>query len=662
MAVGEEIYRSRVAPARTASLPLDDPRNSPAVAIGQGMERLGGALHQRELQDYQIQRKLDADREGSDFAVRFAEARAKFDQFSIDRRNAAPADAAGHSEAMQTAWQAESETLLQGLRESSQINNARAQLAQFGERLVSSEVDWAEGRRVAKLVNDQQQLSMIGANRARQMHDTAAYAEELAAGHQAIDALNIPADVKEKLGREHDQQVTIGYLNGLNDTSPHAAVALIDGGAFGEILDPGQIEQARNGAMVEVRRADAVAAHQQQLEAAAVRENVQGLKARIDGGVAVPDAELAQAQMDLARIGDAGGATAMGVLRVQNGVTRETEPWTPMQFDAEINRLTGKAKRTAEEDVRLAALRSQRPNAVATYNNNPGEWAARNGMPPPALDLADAGSVAGRMRWARSVEAQTGRPVNPLQPTEAAVLREQAAVSPKGRLDVANQIASFGGMGAVRAAALIAPNDPMLGRLATLANRQLRADATTGGEVRKQRKDLIDGTNGNDANGDFYDALGAAGGLLAPGQVGAAFEIARNLYAARSHSARYDQGLFDRATHEALGGTFGPNGEKLGGLGSYGSTPVLLPPGMSDATFDKRMARLPMLALERAKFRPVWQDGTAMSGAELRKNFTPVMRPDGRYEFHGANGDVVTVKGGRTWVLDIAQMARNVGE
>jgi len=658
MAIEAPGYTSQVRPARSTPLPFRDPGSDAGVAIGEGMARIGGELHRGQLEAHAAERRLKSDAEAADFSVRFAQSRAKFDAFTAQQRNVAAPGGEGHAEGVKTAWEAEAATLLEGFSERGNVNAAREQLANYGARLVEGEVAWQEGQRVVKTVTDQQALSDIGGNRARL--NPSAYAEELTAGRNAIAALNVPADVRAKLLRAHDQTVTVGFLNGLNDTNPAGAIALIDAGAFNDVLDPQQIEQARAGAMVEVRRADAAAAHQQQLEAAQVRDTVQGLKTQIEGGVSVPDSVLAKAQGDRERIGDQGGATAMGLLRVQNGIRRETEPWTPLQFDTEIAALTGKgAKRSPAEDVRLKTLQSLRPAAVATYNSNPGEWAAKNGMPPPPLDFTDRTSIAQRTQWARVVQDRTGRPVNPLLPAEAATLREQAAASPRGRVEVADAIAQLGGYSTLLAARQIAPNDPMLGRLAQLADPQQRRAAANGAEIRQTRKDVIDGTNGNDASEDFREALGSAGSLMAPADVGAAFEIARNLYAARAEGANYDQALFEQATHQALGGTYGRNGQKLGGIGTHGRNPVLLPEGMSDATFDKTLARFGAAGL-RGPNRPVWADKTPMEAADLAK-FIAVRRPDGLYEFHDGSGAKVTVKDGRTWTLDVARFAREAG-
>lgn len=374
----------------------------------------------------------------------------------------------------------------------------------------------------------------------------------------------------------------------------------------------------------------------------------------------VPDAQIASLQSQLETVGDHGGATELGVLRVKGSVRREVDVWTPAQIDGEINRLAGLKSRSAEQDVRLKALREMKPGLVAEYNNNPGGWAAKNGMPPPALDLGNPQSVAARSAWQRSVAATTGRPVPFFSTAEAGQLREQATASPKGRLDVANQIAAIGGYGVLQAARQIAPNDPMLGRLALLPPES-RVAATNGIEARKARPDLVDKMAGNMARDAFLSRVGIAASLLPQADLNAAFEVSRNLYAdwAVRHGAQdYDEKDYAQFVHQALGGARGANGEKLGGIGSFGRQPVLLPPGMSDDRFNRALAR--MQFKPNSPRTPVWHDGSAMSPAELRR-FVPVQRPDGRYEFHGPDDSVVMAKGGGIWSIDVVRMAKDMG-
>jgi hypothetical protein len=660
MAAEERIYQQRVGPARTTPLPYAS-AESYGAGVGEAMGQLGDTIHRGQIQNFQIEKRQEADQQLADFSAKFAEARLAADKASIDARNTAQPGAAGHAKAMDDWWSGQAEQLTQGITNSHVLRAAKQQIVEFGARFAGSEYQYEAGARVGKLVTDTQSASDLAANRARLAHDPKSFAEELTLGRQSIDALQgVPADVKEKLVRHHDETVTVGYLNGLNDTNPKAAIALLDAGAFNDILTPQQVEQARGGATVEVRRLDAAAAHQQALQTAALRDQVQTAETRISAGVQVPDGQLAGLQAQLQAIGDQGGATKIGVLRVKGGVIREADVWRPEQFDSEINRLAGLKSRSPEQDIRLKALRDMRGSAVATFNNNPGEWAAKNGMPPPVLNLSDPAAIAARSSWQRAVGAEAGRPVPFFTGAEASALRAQATASPKGRLDVANQISAIGGYGVLQAARQIAPNDPMLGRLALLPPES-RVAATNGIEARKARPDLVDGAAGKMARDAFLSRVGVAASLLSQSDLNAAFEASRNLYAdwAGRHGAQdYDDKDYAQFVHQALGGTRGPNGEKLGGLGSWNRQSVLLPPTMTDDRFNRTLARLQYRP--DTPNAPVWHDGQAMTPDQLRR-YVPVQRPDGLYEFHGPNDTVVTVKGGRTWTLNIERLAKDLG-
>lgn len=638
--------------------------NAFGADVGRAMAKVGDSLHRSEIQAFQIERQQKADQEAADFNARFAAARERMDKLSIDSRSNAGPGAAGHSQAMADAWKAESEQLLQGLTESRLINSAKGQMAEFGSRLRSSEYEYEQGARIGKLVADQKSASDVAANRARQAHDPKSFAEEISLGRQGIEALvGVPEKVKQELIQHHEQSVAVGFINGLNDTNPKGALALIDSGAFNEMLTPQQLDQARNGAMIEVRRADAAAQHQQQLQTAALRDQVSTLKTQISAGVQVPDAQLADVQSRLSALGDNSAATEIGVLRVEAGVRREADVWKPEQYDSEINRLAAKDKRTADEDIRLKVLRGMRPSAVSTFNNNPGEWAAKNGAPPPTIDLDNPATFAARASWARSVTATTGRQTPFFNDAEVRQLRDEASVSQQGMVDVANKLAALGGLDARRAARQVLPNDPMLGRMVSI-DGDSRAAALRGAAVRKTNKAIVDGQAAQEVASHFYDILGAAAQSFDQGEVGAALEVAKNLYA----DAKARQGVNDwdgRADdlnpyiNVALGGKKGADGFWRGGLGRWNDVPMLLPDNWTQGAFDR--------VLSQVRFRPdskngpVWADGKPMSATDLRR-YVPVRRADGRYEFHDKRGGTVArQRNGAIYALDIEAVGRGIG-
>lgn len=667
MAIEERGYSQQLGPARSAALPMAD-ASAFGSEVGKAIGNVGDSLHRSEVEAYRIERQQKADQAAANFNAKYAAARERMDRLSVDMRSNAAPGAAGHAKAMADAWQAESDGLLQVATESGEshlINSAKAQLAEFGSRLRSSEYEYEAGARTGKLVADQKTATDVAANRASQVQDPQKYAEEIKIGRQGIEALvGVPDNVRQELIQHHEQAVSVGYLNGLNNTNPKAAIALIDSGAFNEMLTPQQLDQARSGAMVEVRRADAAAQHQQQLQTAAMRDQVSTLKTQISAGVQVPDAQLADVQTRLSALGDNSGATEIGVLRVEAGVRREADVWKPEQYDSAINALAAKQKRTPEEDIRLKVLRQMRPSAVSTFNSNPGEWAAKNGFAPPAIDLDNPATFAARQSWARTVTAQTGRQTPLFNDAEVRQLRDEAGVSQQGMVDVANRLAALGGMDARRAARQVLPNDPMLARMVAI-DGDSRAAALRGAAVRKANKAIADGQASAEISSHFYETLGAAAQSFDAGEVGVALEVAKNLYAdaqARSGNVDWASGGkpedLNPYINIALGGKKGADGFWRGGLGHWNDVPMLLPDGWTQGAFDRVLSQVRFKP--ESKTAPVWSDGKMMSAADLRR-YAPVRRADGLYEFHGPNGTVARQRNGKIYAIDIEAVGRGIG-
>jgi hypothetical protein len=651
-------YRAQVAPERTTqSLPFAN-EDSFGASIGEAIFRGGGELGRQSVQKHRLELERDYTTENIDVSTAFEKLQADYSVL-WDRAQ----KEAGSPDAPDTAalakWKDERGQELLG-----NIKNNRLRTHYIGEfqswrARADAQADILDATITAR--RNTNQAIDAGNFRANAVGRNAPAEDYVDAMKRAEGMWNnmpgVSEDVRHDGLAKERQNITISWLGGMPGEQ---ALANLASGDFDGILTPGQMDQVRNGAEVEVRRKLAQGAHEDQLARAALRDEVETTNAQISAGVEVPDSQLADLQSRLTAIGDQGGATKMGIARVESRVRQVAKVWRPEEYDNRINDLAGQKKRTSEEDIELATLRRMRPGAVATFNANPGEWAANNGMPPPALDLGDPNSIAARKSWARTVAATAGRPVPLLTAAEAGDLRAQATESARGRLAVADQLAALGDYRSITSAARqVAPGDAMLARLSTLP-RETRASAVAGAEVRKTQRDLVDGVAGQDALDAYRSRVGTAAQLMNPSDTNAAFETARNLYAnwaARNGVQEFREDQFATFIHQSLGGVKGARGEKMGGVGQYNRQSVLLAPGLSQGSFDKVMARL---AFRPGPKFPVWQDGRAMTPAEV-KRYQPVLRPDGRYEFHGPGTEVLTVKGGSIWTLDIQKVAKDLG-
>ena len=415
-----------------------------------------------------------------------------------------------------------------------------------------------------------------------------------------------------------------------------------------------RIAQAREA--VEQRRLQAEQEGRDAVGKAQIRESIQLVQARIEAGEDVSDADIQRAAEQARSLGDDSTGYKLDVAVVKAGVNRETRSWSPTKFADEINTLRGKGeKRTPAEDIRLNQLETIAPSRRVEFDSNPGAWAARNGAPPPALNWSDPATIVARSRWASSVGAAAGRPAVLLTPEEQKSLSVQASADPKGRLAVADKLALFGGRNAVRAARQVAPGDDMLARLVVL-RRGDRASVLNGAEARKAHPQLVDGKAAPDVREAFDERLGNAAGLMGQGDLAAVYEVARSMYAdaaAKEGATEFDAERFPAYIHRALGGTKDAQGVWHGGIGYRGGAPVLLPQWMSQSQFDTVLARVNWPAGKG----PVYRNGAAMEREDVLK-LTPVLRPDGRYEFHGRDGQIATRRDGSAWAIDLDSIGR----
>lgn len=651
-------YRAQVAPVQvTQALPFVN-EDSFGGQIGDALMHGGQQAGQDAIRKHRIELERDYTAENVAAATSFEKMQADYSVlWDAAQKGAGSADAPD-TKALAKWRDEQARTMLSG------ISNPRLRTHFTGAVDQWKAQADAQGRILDAAIETQRTVTQAG--EAGQLRANAV--SRNAPAQDYVDAMtrandmwsNMPgiSDAVRVKGLDGERQdITISWLRGMPG---EAALAQLASGDFDSILTPGQMEQVRSGAEVDVRRTIAQVAHQDALAKAGLRDEVETVTAQISAGVDISDDQLAGLQSRLEASGDQGGATKMGITRLEARVRRQADVWRPEEFDNRINHLAGQKTRTPEEDVELTTLRKMRPGAVATFNSNPGEWAAKNRMPPPALDLADAASIEARKAWSRTVARSAGRPVPLLTAAEADDLRVRTAESARGRLAVANEIAGFGDYRSVTSAARqVAPGDAMLARLATLP-RETRAAAVAGAEVRKTQKDLVDGLAGQEALDAYRSRLGTSAQLMNPSDFNAAYETARNLYAdwaARTGVQDFREEQFATFIHQSLGGVKGPRGEKLGGVGRVNGAPVLLPPGMTQDRFDRTWARF---NFRPGPNTPVWQDGKAMTVAEV-KRYQPVQRPDGFYEFHGPNNQVLTRKDGAIWRIDMNVLARDMG-
>lgn len=458
----ERGYQAQVG-AKAQDVAVQTSPDAYGAQLGSAMGELGQTVHRGEIQAYQIERKAKADSEATGFARNFAEWRANMDGVIREQRSGAAPGGAGHQQAVRDAYEKGRETLLSGITEDSVRNSASTQFSTFGASLLEREGTWAEGKRVAKVVDDTQVLSDIGANRVRQMSDQGAYQEEVKLGYAFVDSLAVDDDTKAKLRRELvDQKYAIAYIGGLNDKDPVMARGMLDSGAFNEILEPAQMEQLRNGADIEIRRAAAAADQEASMQKAALGEQIQTFREMNQQGIEIPADQLAAMRDAAAASGDTSTAVQLDGMMADNAFAKAYRGATPVQRERRLAELSGKAKPDGNEQRELDWLRQHSGALDSEFNNDPVGYAAKNGAGssvPPPIDVADAASVKARLDWRRQYSKATGRPVPVFSDNELLPLREQVQSGAPGRLAVLQALDTMPEVDRALAAGQLMPGD-----------------------------------------------------------------------------------------------------------------------------------------------------------------------------------------------------------
>lgn len=662
----EQIYQPQVAPGSTPGIPLASPQDF-GSAVGQGIAELGGALEQRHFDAYRIERDLKADQERTAVSASFAATRHSNDQALEDLKTKAGPGGAGYSASVANLLEGQREALTKGIVEDGTRQAALRQFDEYAAQTSASADHYQLGTAIKKSVSDNAAADDTMRNRIATNPQSYAQEVHVRSAEIANLALLTP-DQREAAIRSSQQQASMGLIQGLVDSGQvKAALELIKGGAFDDHLSPEQREWGQRYGETEVRRQEALAAHQIALQKAQTNEAIATAKAQQSAGIVVPDAQLDQLAHAATANGDTSNAVELSAMRIRNSVNRETQPWSAQQFDQNIADLRALgSKATPDQQVRLKALEEIAPQRKAQFERDPGQWAALNGSPPPALDFSDPATWAARKQWAATVGKTIGRPVPLLQPAEVDQLKANFVSGDKGRLQVIDTIAPLGGLEAMQAMKQIAPDDAIAQRLVGLPTAN-RASAARGAEARKADRSLIDDMkagadpgSGRMALEKFTTDVAPALARFAPQDANAAREIAGNLYAdwARAHGVHtFNPNQYGTFLQMAVGGAIDRQGVFHGGIGYWNKAPVKLPAEQSQAQFEHVLSSVTWSGDPKVT-HPVYSDGKTVMTPQTLRSYTPVARSDGMYEFHGPNGVVVANNAGGVFKLDIGYLGR----
>ncbi|TCP35916.1 hypothetical protein [Sphingomonas sp. BK235] len=659
----ERGYEQQLGPPRAVPLPQAG-AGAFGAGVGAAIAELGAAGHAQDLRRYQLDRQQKADSEAADFNARFAVARTDADHFVTDLRHNPKPGGEGHAVAVTDWWRARADGLADGIADDRVRRSALAQLGEFGQRLSSNEYQWQEGQRVGKLTTDQLQATQASANRARRLPDPDAFAQELSLGRQGIEALaGVPPEVREKLGRDFDEKVSTGYLQGLIERDPAAVPRVLDSGAFDSILPPEVAEHLRRGAEVQLRRGEAEARARQAQELALVRQQLRAREVDLAAGAGSGDDRRAVAAQWHA-LGDDAKAEEWRGRAVAFDAVQHTRDWTLPQLDQRVAELSAKQARGAldgDEAHELRGLTEQR-RATAERLAEPGgallQQQYASGQPVAPLDPRDPASLRARADQAVAAAARYGRAApEPLLRTELPGFHDLVHGGPAQRLEALAALQGFGDPRVIRAAATqAAGSEDGAFRVAAQLPLSVAREVLRGEETLRSAPKVFDEAR---ARVDFAKWYGP---VLAPlgGYRDDVFRAAKSFYAQRAVDGglhQYDPGRFAEAVETVLGRQPGANGA-TGGVAHTPGGLVLVPQGMSGDELMRRFARASAADYARASGgrSARWSDGHVMTRGEFA-TMLPTAVGDGRYAFR-SGGRMVKDEHGDDYTVDVRQLGQ----
>ncbi|WP_404480044.1 hypothetical protein [Novosphingobium sp. BL-52-GroH] len=652
----ERGYEAQVMPKAGAPMPMASARTYGAE-LADTVGQVADDMHRREIRANQVQRSQRADQEASDFAHKNALHQQNMDGIVRQlRTNPTSADYAEHVDLVQKADDAARENMLAGITEDSVRRRAVQQLDAQRTRLVGQEAEFAEVQRVAKTTLDAGSVLDINANRIRTSTEPADLGGAITDWHGYVDGLQGLTPVqKAKLRQQGEQTYTVAFVNHLNDTNPTAALAMLDAGTFGSVLDPQQIEQLRNGSMVEVRRAQAQVEHQANLENAAAREEIATATEQASQGIDV-SAQLPGLMAKAAAMGDTSTVAKLQGLERDNAFARVWGKVSPLTRQQRLQALNAvpEAKRSETDQAEIKWLTDKGGSLDSQFNSDPVAFAAQTapaGMGPPPITEWAPQELAQREKWMKGAVGAYGR-MEPLTGAEAKALQEQAIGSDGGYRQVLSTLGGFSGRTAMQAVRQVLPSDAFAQSVVALP-APIQRQALDGREIRKANPQILKAPKDDVATQEQLQGL-RAGFNLALGNVPASqrngiLEVAENIAAdALAKNGRLSEqmsgAMLARALDAALGST-GSGPTKKGGIGWWNGTMYLLPDRVSEGGFAGHVSRY---ITDHPDQAPVNPDGTPANIRAAR----PVAIGGGRYQFMVGNR-VIMGRDGKPWVRTV---------
>ena len=642
-------YAPQLSPQRTATaLPMATPEDYGA-GVGDALMGAGGVAGRAAIEDRKLETQREYDRQTTDAMLRWSQLKEAYGVADNEARTNAVPGAAGHAKSMTDLAAKQSDEFLATIGHEGLRQAYAGRLGEWkSERAVQA--DAFERGSTAKLMADQMDASADMIANSVRGKPLADYVEAIS----DIETMEVPQGIPQAAvldwRRSAAQKATFAWLR---SQEPEFRKAMIDSHTYDTLLTSEQVEAVLSEADSDIRRKQIDADAAARAAKAEDVEYVDDVLDRINRGYPVEDDDYAEAMTRATRSGLEKRVRDLNDAHVGKQVNKEWANATPAQMDARIKIIDADLAKAGDkgspalvaERTALSKLLTER---TAQVKDDPLAAGAAMGISVGPVDWANPASVAARRKAADATARALGVPAKYLSDEEAAQLAANAT-TPAGQLTVARQIRQLGPRAATAAAQQVLPGDSLFAYSMGL-RPELQASVYRGVGLRKEFPVAEDKAQQiwRETTGDALSSMPAASRE-------AAYLTAKELYrqaASAKGKDEFDPVLYRGAVREALGGN--PT-NRTGGVGEWNGAKILLPPTMSQQQFDARLGGYKPTRAYRG-------DKSKIGGAELRDRFTPVLQPNGKYQFRSERGEYAVIEDGRTLLeVDVTKLTPATG-
>lgn len=660
---------------------------NPAAALEPGLEAVSravtGAAASKQETDYQvatINRQRQVQLQTGDVAANLATAQGALSIDLLKLREQSEPGAAGYEDAANQRIE-QFRTAAHDMLGPDPEVQARFidNIASIAANARTGETEWAMKQRAEKSATDGDQLQSAVQSNIRTAVAGGSFIDSMLGDADKLDATYvnaqpIPGNLKQKwLTERHDARLITRIDAGI-DVDPHAMLAAIDAGKYGE-LDDKLIEPLRNKARVAADRLDTRLNQAATEQAGVERAHAQNAIEDVGAGVTVDPTLLSgyrttfaasQKPEDIRLVHDLDTALA------RNMTTAKYDDATQDQRRGAIGEI--ETHQGWEKDQQLVAAHTQLQTLInrddqAADKDPLSLYQRQTGQQIGKLDLHDPSAMNQRFIASDRAAARYGKPL-PMVFTAPEADQVKAQYNQATAAGKADFILSLGAYGSTRARQMmfqIAPTKPELVRLAELsaapdpAVKAIVREAADGSAV--PTKEGVAAGVRSSAQREF----GAAMARMPGDRQAAILQVASWVYAHRAAAAGkanvFDPALAHDAINAALGGT-----ASKGGIGNRNGAAVVLPMGATQDDFDRMLAMgagHPEAVRQAANGVPKWLNGQDMTTGQFL-DLVPVQITDSgsqtlyAFKSRGGSGYVKTERGD-DYVLDMRRLSAAIG-